>query len=311
MAFYMVTGVITAALICFASFVFATNHFKSAAESAHLDLEQTEEIKTQLKQETRMLSDLLNTYEEDAEKASMQQRQTYEQIIHNYEVYYREKAEQLEEKLEELDKAREEIYNILSRKTYLPEITRASLPGWGTNTVFLGMGGGVPQSAAARLDAVGIEVDELQIYFDHLMGELETVRLYLENYPTVLPVRGKITSEHAFRQNPFGGRGTQFHYGIDIVVPTGTNVRATGGGRVVYSDWYGSYGYMVDIDHGFGLVTRYAHNSHLMVSVGATVKRGDVIAWSGSTGRSTGPHVHYEVIQNGVSVNPRRFIEVY
>ena len=93
------------------------------------------------------------------------------------------------------------------------------------------------------------------------------------------------------------------------MVPKGTNVRATGGGRVIASEYSGGYGYVVDISHGFGLVTRYAHNSSLLVKAGDRVSRGDVIAKSGSTGRSTGPHVHYEVIQSGISVNPRRFFQ--
>ncbi|MCL2699553.1 MAG: M23 family metallopeptidase [Defluviitaleaceae bacterium] len=315
MAIYMTTGIIAVALLCFSSFVFATNHFRDAAEYAHLSLEQSAEINSALRQETRQLSHILDNKEQTAEEELMRQQMSYEEIIHSYEVYYKEKARELEEKLEELDNAREEIYNILSSRTYLPPITRAAVPGSGAEQVFLGMGGPagpaieVYQSVSSRFQALEREVEEWQIYFDHLMGELEKIRPQLDNYPSAWPVRGIVSSEHAFRQNPFGGRRMEFHYGIDIRVPTGTNVRAAGGGRVVYADWYGSYGYMVDICHGFGLVTRYAHNSRLLVSEGDLVARGDMIARSGSTGRSTGPHVHYEVIKNGVSVNPRRFLD--
>jgi murein DD-endopeptidase MepM/ murein hydrolase activator NlpD len=314
MAFYVVSSVIAASLICFASFVFATNHFKSVAEAAHSDLEQSVEINSNLKRETNKLSDLLDSEKRGAEEASAHQREQYEEIIGGYEVYYKQKAEELELKLEELDKAREEIYNILSKKTYLPAITPVTVPGGRAETAFLSTGVGGSYNAAGhdiplRYEMIEQEIEEWQIYFDHLMGELEAMKPYLDNYPITWPVRGKVTSEHAYRRNPFTGRGSEFHYGIDIVVPTGTNVRATGGGRVIASDWQPGYGYTVDISHGFGLVTRYAHNSRLVANVGDYVSRGDIIAKSGSTGRSTGPHVHYEVIQNGASVNPRRFLE--
>jgi len=314
MSFYIVSGILTVSILCFASFVFATNHFMSVAEAAHIDLEQSAELNSNLKQEALILSDRLDSEKRDAERASMEQRETYEEIIQDYEVYYKEKAEELEQKLEELDKAREEIYNILSKKTYLPRITPIASPGERAEAVFLSMDMGGPLEAfelsvPSRYVMLEQEIEEWQFYFDHLMGELEKVRPYLDNYPTAWPVRGKVTSEHAYRGNPFGGRGTEFHYGIDIVVPTGTNVRAAGGGRVTAAGWNSGYGYTIEISHGLGLVTLYAHNSRVLVHVGDRVSRGDIIAKSGSTGRSTGPHVHYEVIQNGVSVNPRRFFE--
>lgn len=312
MAFYLVTGIITISALCFTSFVFATNHFKVAAEAAYSNLEQSEEINSNLEQETRKLSDLLSREKKDAEKASQRQREEYEEIIEGYEGYYKEKAEELEQKLEELDKAREEIYNIISKKTYLPKIMPAASPSERAEAVFLGMGGPSMVSGfgiSSRYETLDQEIEEWQVYFDHLIGELEKIKPYFDNYPTAWPVKGKVSSEHAYRRNPFNGRGSEFHYGIDIVVSTGTNVRATGGGRIIFSGWRAGYGYTVDISHGLGLVTRYAHNSRLLVGEGDQVARGDTIAKSGSTGRSTGPHVHYEVIQNGESVNPRRFFE--
>jgi len=311
-AFYMVTCIVAATMLCFTSFVLATNHFKSEAATAYSNLEESAEMNTHLKQETRKLSDLLNIEKKDAEKASLQQREVYEEIIEGYEVYYKEKAEELEQKIEELDKAREEIYNILSKKPYLPKIMPVASPGERYETVFLSLGDPPAKpgfNMFSRYEMLSQEVEEWQIYFDHLLGEMVKIKPYIDNYPTAWPVWGKVSSEHAYRRNPFTGFGNEFHYGIDIVVPVGTNVRATGGGRVIYSGWNTGYGYVVDISHGFGLVTRYAHNSSVLVKEGDRVSRGQAISKSGNTGRSTGPHVHYEVIQNGASVNPRRFFE--
>ncbi len=118
----------------------------------------------------------------------------------------------------------------------------------------------------------------------------------------IWPVSGGRISSH------FGPRWGGFHEGLDIAVPTGTPVRATKEGYVIFSGWNGGYGNVVDIDHGGGVVTRYAHNSRLLVRRGSFVYQGQVIAYSGNTGRSTGPHVHFEIRHNGRPVNPIRYL---
>jgi murein DD-endopeptidase MepM/ murein hydrolase activator NlpD len=115
------------------------------------------------------------------------------------------------------------------------------------------------------------------------------------------PVDGPVTSG-------FGMRWGRMHTGIDIAVPTGTPVRASASGTVVYSAWMSGYGYLVAIDHGGGLATAYAHNSSLLVDVGERVEQGQTIAYSGSTGHSTGPHVHFEVRVDGVPVDPLLYL---
>ncbi|MGF7184044.1 murein DD-endopeptidase MepM/ murein hydrolase activator NlpD [Desulfitispora alkaliphila] len=115
------------------------------------------------------------------------------------------------------------------------------------------------------------------------------------------PVNGTITS-------PFGPRGGGYHHGLDIGARTGTSIRAADAGRVTFSGWRGAYGYMIEIDHGDGVSTRYAHNSANLVSVGDRVSRGQVIGRVGSTGRSTGPHVHFEVRVNGRAQNPINYL---
>ena len=117
----------------------------------------------------------------------------------------------------------------------------------------------------------------------------------------------RVTSEFGYRSDPFTGE-TRGHTGMDLAVPTGTPVRAALPGTVTAAQYHSSYGYYVIIDHGSGLSTRYAHNSQLLVRVGQTVETGDIVSLSGSTGRSTGPHLHFEVRVNGQRTNPRYYL---
>lgn len=115
------------------------------------------------------------------------------------------------------------------------------------------------------------------------------------------PVSGPVTS-------PFGMRWGRMHEGIDIAVPSGTPVAAAGSGTVIYAGWMEGYGNLVAIDHGGGLATAYGHNTSVAVSVGQAVTAGTIIAYSGSTGHSTGPHVHFEVRVNGTPVDPLGYL---
>lgn len=117
----------------------------------------------------------------------------------------------------------------------------------------------------------------------------------------------RLTSRYGHRKNPTGP-GYMIHNGLDYAVPMGTPVKASAAGTVVQAEWAGHSGYRVKIDHGNGLETSYNHNSVLKVSVGQKVKVGDVVSLSGSTGNSTGPHLHLEVIVNGQWVNPENWL---
>lgn len=125
--------------------------------------------------------------------------------------------------------------------------------------------------------------------------------------PTVWPLRGWVTSEFGIRRSPLSG-GRQLHEGIDIASPYGSPVMATGDGVVTFAGRQGGLGNKIIIDHGYGLATVYGHNSQILVKEGDRVTRGTLIARVGSTGRSTGPHCHYEVLVNGVPVDPTRYI---
>ncbi|MHA7820762.1 MAG: M23 family metallopeptidase [Erythrobacter sp.] len=122
--------------------------------------------------------------------------------------------------------------------------------------------------------------------------------------PSRMPVEGaRLSSGYGMRNHPVL-RQRRGHKGVDLAAPTGTPIYATADGIVGRADWFSSYGLYISIDHGADLETRYAHMSRLAVAAGERVKKGDVIGYVGSTGRSTGPHLHYEVRVDGVAVNP-------
>lgn len=125
--------------------------------------------------------------------------------------------------------------------------------------------------------------------------------------PSIWPARGWVTSAFGYRRSPFTNM-RELHEGVDIATRAGSPIVATANGVVIRSGRDNSYGKMVEVDHGYGIITRYGHNSKNLVKTGDRVKRGEVIALVGNTGRSTGPHSHYEVILNGVPVNPLRYI---
>ncbi|WP_263355513.1 M23 family metallopeptidase [Acidicapsa ligni] len=125
--------------------------------------------------------------------------------------------------------------------------------------------------------------------------------------PSLWPVEGRVTSTFGERQDPFNGEGA-FHAGLDISAPTGTVVRATGDGQVDSAEAVNGYGHEVIVDHGHGVRTVYAHLSGMIVIPGQHVARGQIIGYVGQTGRSTGPHLHYEVRINNVPVNPHKYL---
>ncbi|MBA3862952.1 MAG: M23 family peptidase [Erythrobacter sp.] len=122
--------------------------------------------------------------------------------------------------------------------------------------------------------------------------------------PSRMPLEGaQLTSNYGMRTHPVLG-GRRNHTGIDLAAPTGTPIYATADGVIGRADWYSSYGLYISINHGATMETRYAHLSRLAVAAGDNVKKGDLIGYVGSTGRSTGPHLHYEVRVDGLAVNP-------
>lgn len=132
----------------------------------------------------------------------------------------------------------------------------------------------------------------------------------LANTPSIWPASGPVSSGFGWRNPPIEG-GSELHQGIDIASGTGIPVVATADGQVVKSGWSGGYGNVVQIDHGNGIETIYGHNAQVVVSAGQSVKKGQLISYAGSTGISTGPHVHYEVRENGTPVDPIKYLVLY
>ncbi|ABC80509.1 M23 family metallopeptidase [Anaeromyxobacter dehalogenans] len=141
---------------------------------------------------------------------------------------------------------------------------------------------------------------ELQEYFDDQ-------RSLLASTPSIWPARGWVTSDFGTRIDPYTAE-RKMHQGLDIATPHGQPIYTPSDGTVVFSGTEGAYGKVLVLDHGYGVKTRYAHLSEIFVRLGDRVKRGDKVAAVGNTGRSTGPHLHYEVRVNGIPENPRKFI---
>lgn len=154
--------------------------------------------------------------------------------------------------------------------------------------------------------ATDVKADQLSV-LEALLVEGSAQRKFL---PTLPPIENiNYTSNFGYRIDPFTGHQT-FHEGVDFAAEIGTAINAAASGKVIYADTHPAYGKSIEVDHGNGLVTRYAHASELFVKEGDLVVRGQRIARVGTTGRSTGPHLHFEVRLNGVAQNPGRFLAV-
>ncbi len=152
------------------------------------------------------------------------------------------------------------------------------------------------------------DANEREQSFNELLIFLREQKSILAAKPSVWPVRGWVTSEFGTRQNPFGS-GKEFHKGIDIATGMGKEIVAPADGLVVEVGRGSDEGNMVRIEHGYGLSTSYLHLTKPAVKQGTRVKRGELIGYVGSTGRSTGPHLHYAVYVNNVPVNPRKYLK--
>ncbi|WP_319408708.1 M23 family metallopeptidase [uncultured Desulfosarcina sp.] len=158
-----------------------------------------------------------------------------------------------------------------------------------------------------------VEINEIdqashdqQNSFSSILNQLEGKRNLLAATPSIRPLKGWISSRFGYRESPFTGR-REFHRGLDIATFEGSPIITPADGIVTYAGNKGLMGNMVTIEHGFGMVTRYGHTQKILKKKGDRVKRGEVIALVGNTGRSTGPHLHYEVRLNGVAVNPMNY----
>lgn len=195
-----------------------------------------------------------------------------------------------------LDAMTTRVARVHSLETQLEETTLVLLKV----QEMLGVREALPESLLQAQVAQKIQSGET----DQLLGgDLATEsKQLLQGSPSTWPVRGWVTREFSNK------RGDEYHPGIDIAAPTGTPVRAAGDGIVLVAGWNEEYGNFVLLDHGFGLTSLYGHNNSLAVHKEDRVLVGDVIAYLGNTGRSTGPHLHFELRRNGIPVDPRSFL---
>lgn len=196
-----------------------------------------------------------------------------------------------------------------------PTISRVGVGGPGLETPESNSLYSVDREAAGRVSRASIRLDEL-LRRTHLLSfswreaaeSLENRVDEMSATPSILPTKGSIVSSFTgSRWHPILGRPRP-HLGLDIVAPTGTPIHAAAKGRVTFVGRKGDFGNLVEIDHGYGRVTRYAHMSKALVRPGQQVTRGEVIGQVGMTGLAIGPHLHYEVLVNGKPANPRSFI---
>jgi murein DD-endopeptidase MepM/ murein hydrolase activator NlpD len=166
------------------------------------------------------------------------------------------------------------------------------------------LGAGGPETVSSLDKAAGQLEQRVRTIGDALRAD----QLKLATIPDGMPVNGYLTDDFGVRSNPFGGESHEVHQGLDIAAEWGTPVNATADGIVVIAGPHSGYGNLVSIYHSNGITTRFGHLSKINVEVGQRVKRGDLVGNVGSTGRSTGPHVHYEVRENDVPVDPQRYV---
>ena len=165
----------------------------------------------------------------------------------------------------------------------------------------------IPQALNSSIRSLSSRFDRQQAQLKALEDLLLDRKIASSLRPTGMPVGGYISSYYGYRTDPING-GREFHSGLDIATPIGSPVHAVAEGIVTYAGVRSGYGNVVEIDHGNGYMTRFAHNSELLVHVGERVRVGQKIALSGDTGRSTGPHLHFEVWYKGRTINPLAFV---
>ena len=205
----------------------------------------------------------------------------------------------------ENEKQRRQLQNLNNRVEAVEDTSRKLAEKNGVNQneqpALNGAGGPfIPLDAATALEFKTRHLEQQLRAFETIRQQAVT--------PSIWPVDGRLTDGFGDRRNPFGGYSSEFHAGQDIATNYGTTVVATANGVVTFAGCQSGYGQVVVVDHGDGLTTRYGHLSHIDVEMGQSITRGDMVGKVGSTGRSTGPHVHYEIRINDEPVDPTPYL---
>ena len=247
---------------------------------------------------------LLDYSRTNVDRSELKRLRVQNQLQHN----------ELREFANRLEDVRKEMVILAQNDAKMRALAQISHPTGNPENIQVGIGGPLESAPASDMSSLQQQIDQIRASIDLRRESQEEVRGFLteqssllSSKPNGLPSRGWLTSNFGMRNSPFSGKRTM-HEGIDIAARIGTPVYATAAGIVSRAQIENGYGKLIVIDHGYGYKTYYGHNSKLVVKVGQRIKRGDLIAASGNTGTSTGPHVHYEVRLNGVPLNPRKFM---
>ncbi len=214
---------------------------------------------------------------------------------------------QIEEQLADLDELKNHVldmvgleasgHDIMNNENPLFFVSRSSQRSTGSSDDY--------EEAIIQLEQL---IEKQKENMSQLMVDVEKQLQYLDALPNIMPATGRITSPFGNRISPISRR-REFHKGMDIANKSNTNIVAAGAGLVTYSGYNGGYGRVIILSHGNGYSSVYAHNRENLVEVGQRVEKGQVIAKMGSTGRSTGPHVHFEIRLNGNPMDPMELLE--
>jgi len=242
---------------------------------------------------------------------------TDEQVLRGKVWYFSQEVRKSREYLDRVRETEIALQNLLNMKT------RKAIVENDRN----GVGGPTPMDTRAlsnlltgyksmNLDDMNLQIQDVNKTGSDLVSNFAEISDYIKDQremfratPLGWPTKGRLTSLFGRRHDPFQDTEGEFHNGLDIANNLGTPIRATADGVVRIASWQGGYGRLIVIDHPRGFKTFYGHNSQLLVKAGDTVKRGQIISYMGTSGHSTGFHLHYEVWQNGHPVNPMKFVK--
>lgn len=234
------------------------------------------------------------------------------ELLGQYELLNK-KLEKLTVVLDDIQRRDDNIYRVIFEAEPIPtEIRKAGIGGVNRYEELENYSDAdLIVSTAKKIDQLSKQLYIQSKSFDEVFKMAKSKEKMLAAIPAIQPVSNldltRMASGFGYRTDPIY-KTTKFHAGMDFTAPTGTPIYATGDGKVIRADAEASgYGNHVRIDHGYGYVTLYAHMSEMDVKIGQTVKRGDVIGYVGNTGKSVGPHLHYEVRKNDIPINPINF----
>lgn len=244
-------------------------------------------------------------YQNEEQKAQLREFQQTKYAQEQTIKELRQMAEKNQKQLAALSKLEDQVRDQMEK-------SGAQLPPKSDAETYTGQGGGYYTGTIAESSIIyeqekniNRQAEAKKADLQNLLNAIENENYRREYTPSIWPTDGGyVSSSFGGRRNPFDGYSRDWHPGIDIAVDYGTPVYASASGYVQQAGWYGGYGRYVRIGHDFGYVTAYGHMSSIAVNAGQYVKKGDVIGYVGSSGFSTGPHLHYEVMMNGEQVDP-------